>query len=134
MNRRGALLLEAILSLGLLVAGASAVFVSLAQAQQSRSIEADRVAAGDLARSVASLLEAGLLTEAALNGEQLWPADLLSIEAEPDGLAPVGVRTFWVETDAEPGEPTMVRVYPPSGPSPETAPLAETVALTRSAS
>ncbi|MEM7629811.1 MAG: hypothetical protein AAF356_10370 [Planctomycetota bacterium] len=131
MNRRGALLLELILALGLLAAGAMAVFASLSHVSAQQETAANRLAAADLAHSAAALLEAGLASPTNINGQTPWPADLLAIESTPDGSPPLGLRTFWVEAslDDNADAVAIVRVFGPLGPGTDAAPLAETIAV-----
>lgn len=130
-SARGALLLELILAVGLLTAGAMAVFASLRQVSATQTEADTRLAAADLAHSAASLLESGLASPTTLNGSVSWPADLLTIDATADGESIAGTREFWLETSLDPDVDALVlvRVFGPLGPDADAPPLAETVAV-----
>lgn len=96
-RRRGALLLEVLLAVALLAAASLVLVGAIGRAADAAVAAGERARARDVARSALSLIDLGLATPDALEGEvpATWPAEVTgesgSGESGPGGGAEVGV-------------------------------------------
>lgn len=129
-SRRGAILLEVILSLSLFVMGGMAILGAVSQAVRGLEATALKQKAADIARSAVARLEAGLVTVESLEGPvPAWtdPSDESGFSFDGEEAAATGgfdEPTGWeIDVDVEPSPYTgltLVRIRAIKRPTPDS--------------
>jgi len=130
--RRGAILLEVILSLSLFVMGGMAILGAISQAVRGLEVTSSKQRAADLARSAMARLEAGIVTAESLEG----PVPPWTDPSQDSGFSFEGEDASWgamdpsqeptgweLEVDVEPSPfpgLTLVHIRAVKRPSPES--------------